>query len=84
LLSQLLLNQRSKIYGGSYKITVAFRCILGVLELLKYVPSVIGRYDARPGLSVSRTVELILLAAFAWQAAVFPRVTEKAEDEDTE
>lgn len=48
------------------------------------MPSVIGRYDARPGLSVSRTVELILLAAFAWQAAVFPRVTEKAEDEDTE
>ncbi|KAJ7280273.1 hypothetical protein C8J57DRAFT_1712255 [Mycena rebaudengoi] len=56
LLSQLLLNQRSKIYGGSYKITAALHCICGVLELLKYVPSVTGRYDARPGLSVSRTV----------------------------
>ncbi|KAJ7853266.1 hypothetical protein B0H13DRAFT_2284184 [Mycena leptocephala] len=47
LLSQLLLNQRSKTYGGSYKITAAFQCICGVLQLLKYVPSVIGRYDAR-------------------------------------
>ncbi|KAF8144766.1 hypothetical protein K438DRAFT_1992510 [Mycena galopus ATCC 62051] len=84
LLSQLLLNQRSKIYGGSYKITAAFRCICGVLELLKYVPSVIGRYDARPGLSVSRTVDLTILAAFAWQATVLPSVTETVEDEDTE
>ncbi|KAJ7910143.1 hypothetical protein B0H13DRAFT_2013124 [Mycena leptocephala] len=67
LLSQLLLNQRSKTYGGSYKITAAFQCICRVLHLLKYVPSVIGRYDAR---RVS--------------PAVFPRVIEKMEDEDTE
>jgi hypothetical protein len=55
-----------------------------MLHLLRYVPAVIGRYDARPGLSLSKTVDLILLGAFAWQAAVFARAIGKMENEDTE
>ncbi|KAJ6495434.1 hypothetical protein C8R45DRAFT_987322 [Mycena sanguinolenta] len=82
-LSQLLLNQRSKTFAGRYKITVAVDCIYAVLHLIRFIPSVIGRFDARPGLSVDDVVHDILLAALACQAIVFPTVAE-ATEEDSE
>jgi hypothetical protein len=84
VLSQLLLNQRSKTFAGSYKITVALRCIQALLNLAVFIPSVVGRYDARPGLSVLDVADWIMLSILAWQAVVFPKVTEKMEDEDNE
>jgi hypothetical protein len=51
---------------------------------MTYLPSVVGRYDARPGLSVANAVDLTLLAALTWQAAAFPKVMQKMEDEDSE
>ncbi|KAF7360598.1 hypothetical protein MVEN_00791200 [Mycena venus] len=83
-LSQILLNQRSKTYAGSYKISIALNCISGVLSLMTYLPYVVGRHDARPGLSVSSAVDLTLRVALTWQAVVFPKVTQKMEDEDSE
>ncbi|KAJ7792321.1 hypothetical protein B0H14DRAFT_2931666 [Mycena olivaceomarginata] len=83
-LSQLLLNQRSKTFAGRHKIGLALTCICAVLNLFTYLPAVVGRYDARPELSFSEAAEYIILAAMAWQAAVFPQVTQKMEDEDSE
>ncbi|KAF7360594.1 hypothetical protein MVEN_00790800 [Mycena venus] len=83
-LSQILLNQRSKTYAGGYKIHIALNCISGMLYLMTFLPSVVGRYDARPGFSVLSAMDLTLLAALTWQAAVFPKVTQKMEDEDSE
>jgi hypothetical protein len=84
VLSQLLLNQRSKTFAGSYKITVVVSCMNTVLNLALFIPSIVGRYDARPGLSVLNIADWIMLAILAWQAVVFPKVTEKMEDEDSE
>jgi hypothetical protein len=83
-LSQLLLNQRSKTFAGHHKIGLTLSCIRVVLNLFTYLPAVVGRYNARPKLTFSEAVEHIILAAMAWQAAVFPQVTQKMEDEDSE
>jgi hypothetical protein len=72
------------MYAGRHKIGLALTCICAVLNLFTYLPAVIGRYDARPELSFLEAVEYIILAAMAWQAAVFPQVTQKMEDEDSE
>ncbi|KAF7344398.1 hypothetical protein MSAN_01921000 [Mycena sanguinolenta] len=80
-LSQLLLNQRSKAFAGRYKITVVADCSYAVLHLIKFIPSVIGRFDARPGLSVNDIVHDVLLAALAWQAIVFPKVIQTTEED---
>ncbi|KAF7344392.1 hypothetical protein MSAN_01920400 [Mycena sanguinolenta] len=80
-LSQLLLNQRSKAFAGRYKITVVADCSYAVLHLIKFIPSVIGRFDARPGLSVDDIVHDVLLAALAWQAIVFPKVIQTTEED---
>ncbi|KAJ6554099.1 hypothetical protein B0H10DRAFT_1967944 [Mycena sp. CBHHK59/15] len=83
-LSQLLLNQRSKTFAGSYKIAVALRCILMTLGLIVYSPTVVGRFDARPGFSAPQAVSMIAFAATAWQAVTFPKAMQKIEDEDSE
>ncbi|KAF8205408.1 hypothetical protein K438DRAFT_1932226 [Mycena galopus ATCC 62051] len=83
-LSQFLLNQRSKTFAGRYKITVVVNCIYIMLHLITYLPSVIGRYDARPGLTVAEVIDYIIAAAIAWQAAVFPNATDKTEEEHTQ
>ncbi|KAJ6491584.1 hypothetical protein DFH09DRAFT_1377219 [Mycena vulgaris] len=83
-LSQLLLNQRSKMFAGSYKIAVVLRCVLMALALIVYSPSVVGRFDARPGFSAPQVVTMISLAAIVWQAVTLPKVVQKTEDEDSE
>ncbi|KAJ6558139.1 hypothetical protein B0H19DRAFT_1150066 [Mycena capillaripes] len=83
-LSQLLLNHRSKIFAGSYKAAVVLRSILLMLALVVYAPSVVGRFDARPGLSAPQVVDVIALGVTIWQAVTFPKAIQKMEDEDNE
>ncbi|KAJ7666901.1 hypothetical protein DFH06DRAFT_1185007 [Mycena polygramma] len=83
-LAQLLLNYRAKTFAGSYKAAIGLRAVIMVLALGMYVPTVVGRFDARPGLAVSQIVEMVALAVALWQAAVFPKVVQKVGDEDSE
>ncbi|KAJ7302358.1 hypothetical protein DFH08DRAFT_74267 [Mycena albidolilacea] len=83
-LSQLLLNHRSRTFAGSYKAAVLLRSILSMLHLALYWPALVGRYDARFGLSAPQVVEMIVLAVTIWQAAAFPKAIQKAEDEGSE
>ncbi|KAJ6588607.1 hypothetical protein B0H19DRAFT_212203 [Mycena capillaripes] len=82
--SQLLLNYRSRTFAGSYKFTVVLACISSMLLLTNFMPPVVGRYDARPGLRMWEAVRIVMLGVMAWQAVVFPKVTHKMEDEDSE
>ncbi|KAF7344378.1 hypothetical protein MSAN_01918800 [Mycena sanguinolenta] len=84
LLSQILLNQRSKTFAGRYKVAVVVGCIEAILRMVNFLPFVIGRFDVRPGLSVAQVIEYTLRATMAWQAVVFPSVTEKTEEEDSQ
>ncbi|KAF7328888.1 hypothetical protein MVEN_02518500 [Mycena venus] len=83
-LSQLLLNHRFKTFAGSYKAAVVLRSILLVLALMRYSPAVVGRFDARPGLSAPQVVGMIALSVTIWQAATFPKAIQKVEDDDNE
>ncbi|KAJ7619364.1 hypothetical protein FB45DRAFT_1007031 [Roridomyces roridus] len=80
--SQILLNHRSKTFSGAYKLTILIRCIHTVLESFRFLPFVVGRYDARPGLSLLGLVQWMVLGMFVWQAVVYPKVTLKIEQED--
>ncbi|KAJ7471928.1 hypothetical protein FB451DRAFT_311308 [Mycena latifolia] len=84
IVSQLLLNQRSKMFAGSYKIAAILRYISMMLVLTVFSPSIVGRYDARPGISVPDAVVMVVIAVRAWQAVTLPNVNQQAEDEDSE
>ncbi|KAJ6510568.1 hypothetical protein C8R45DRAFT_964526 [Mycena sanguinolenta] len=81
-LSQVLLNHRSRTFAGSFKAVVVLRIILVMLDLAVYWTTLIGRYDARPGLSVPQGVDMVLLAVMVWQAVILPKAVQNAEDED--
>ncbi|KAJ7619341.1 hypothetical protein FB45DRAFT_1095422 [Roridomyces roridus] len=83
-ITQILLNYRSKTFAGAYKLTVLIRCIQTVLESFKFLPFIVGRYDARPGLSILGLVQRVILGVVAWQAFVYPKVTPKMEQEDAD
>lgn len=83
-LSQLLLNQRTKRFAGSYKISVVLSSISEVLQMMQYLPSIVGRFDARPGFSVPGVVSVIVLAGTLWQVFAFPNAVQAVEDEDAE
>ncbi|KAJ7119607.1 hypothetical protein C8R44DRAFT_982298 [Mycena epipterygia] len=83
-LSQLLLNQRTKKFAGSYKIAVILRSIMVALQVLQYLPSVVGRFDARPGFSAPSVVSVIMLAVTLWQVITLPTAMQTTEDEDSE
>ncbi|KAJ7119545.1 hypothetical protein C8R44DRAFT_921775 [Mycena epipterygia] len=83
-LSQLLLNHRTKKFAGGYKIAVVLRSILVVLQMLQFLPAVVGRFDARPGLSAPDVVTVIMLTVTLWQVFAFPNAVQTVEDEDAE
>ncbi|KAF7293243.1 hypothetical protein HMN09_01202500 [Mycena chlorophos] len=82
--SQLLLNHRMKMFAGAYKLAVILRFVAEALRLATYSTSLVGRFDAKPGLSIPAVVDLLLLGMTIWQATRFPKVGQSAEDEDTE
>ncbi|KAJ7471932.1 hypothetical protein FB451DRAFT_1134760 [Mycena latifolia] len=82
--SQLLLNQRSKMFAGSYKIAAILRCISMMLALTVFSSSIVGRYDARPGISVLDVIMMVAPVTMAWQAATLPSAIQTTENEDNE
>ncbi|KAK7028330.1 hypothetical protein R3P38DRAFT_3394488 [Favolaschia claudopus] len=80
-MTQLLLNHRFKTFAGSYKAAVLLRTIMTVLLLTRYSPTLVGRFDARPGLSAPQVVEMVALVFTIWQALVFPKAVQKEEDD---
>ncbi|KAJ7074566.1 hypothetical protein C8F01DRAFT_29818 [Mycena amicta] len=84
IVSQIFLNHRSRTFAGSYKLTVILRFVAELLTLATYSTSLVGRFDAKPGLSIPAAVEGVLLAVTIWQAGSLPKVAQDAEDVDTE
>ncbi|KAJ7119542.1 hypothetical protein C8R44DRAFT_177044 [Mycena epipterygia] len=85
-LSQLLLNQRTTTFAGSYKIAVVFRSILVVPQMVQFLLAVIGRLDARPGfsaldaLSAPDVGSMIMFTVTLWQVFAFPNAVQTVED----
>ncbi|KAJ7587131.1 hypothetical protein C8J56DRAFT_1026641 [Mycena floridula] len=72
-ISQIVLNSRAKVFAGSYKTTVWLKALQQVNTLVFFVPEIVGRYDARGGLSVGYLCRVALAAVGVWQAVSLPR-----------
>lgn len=84
LVVQLLLNHRSRTFAGWYKSSVVVALMLQVITLANFVPAVLGRIDARPGLPAHQVVLLVFVVTTAWQALTLPSVPQTGGDEDEE
>ncbi|KAF7290584.1 hypothetical protein MIND_01298500 [Mycena indigotica] len=84
IVSQIYLNYRSKTFAGMYKLSVTLRFVAELLRLATYSTSLVGRFDAKPGLSIPAVVDLVLLGVTMWQASTLPKVLQNAQDEDAD
>ncbi|KAG6826501.1 hypothetical protein H0H92_015574 [Tricholoma furcatifolium] len=78
MIFQLLLNSQTGAFAGSYKAHAVCSFVLPLLNILEYIPGVIGPYGARPRLVAHEVIDLALAAVSAWQSFTLPRV-----DQDT-
>uniref|UniRef100_A0A0W0FRS2 Uncharacterized protein n=1 Tax=Moniliophthora roreri TaxID=221103 RepID=A0A0W0FRS2_MONRR len=80
-LCQMVLNERSGVFAGSYRLTIFVRVIEEALRLALLSERAIGRDDSRWGLTAEDAIRLVVLAGFGWQAI---RLSRHAVDEDGE
>ena len=58
--------------------------MLQAMFLANFVPAVLGRIDARFGLSVEAVMFSVLMVVNGWQALTLPSVPQTREDVDEE
>lgn len=81
---QLYLNSKSQFFAGRFKFSIFLMLIVEGGRLVEFTPSLIGRFDARPGLLAHDIVQPILLFMAAWQALTLPNVPQISDDEHVE
>lgn len=81
---QLYLNSKSQFFAGRFKFSIFLMLIVEGGRLVEFTPSLIGRFDSRPGLLAHDIVQPILLFMAAWQALTLPNVPQISDDEHVE
>jgi hypothetical protein len=79
---QILLNHRSRAFGGMYKTAIWLRAVEELLSLIAYVPGMLGHIPDRASLSSSGIFIILPSLVQAWQAWVLPVAKSKEEEED--
>ncbi|KAF5370516.1 hypothetical protein D9615_010329 [Tricholomella constricta] len=81
---QIILNGRSGLYAGRYRISAALIMACHVLKLADFVPALVGRFDTRDALYAQDVVEIGLMLVMTWQAFVLPSVPQIVEEDHIE
>ncbi|KAJ7723953.1 hypothetical protein DFH07DRAFT_783404 [Mycena maculata] len=79
---RVLLNHRSHAFGGGYRAEIIIACMGRFVDLLYFVPAVVGRMDARMGLTLKPLVDIGMHIPLLWQAIVLPPVEVGDDEED--
>ncbi|KAJ7685531.1 hypothetical protein DFH06DRAFT_1313824 [Mycena polygramma] len=80
--SQILLNHRSRLYGGGYRSEVIMFFLANVIGLLYFVPAVVGRMEMRQGLGPFLLIDMGVQLPLVWQAITLPPAEDKGDEDD--
>ncbi|KAF7338002.1 hypothetical protein MVEN_02024100 [Mycena venus] len=80
-LCQVLLNHRSRAYGGGYRAEVVMLLLGHIIGLLYFVPAVVGRMEMRQGLGPFTLINLGSHLPLVWQALTLSAVEAKEDEE---
>ena len=80
-LLQIRLNHLSRSYAGSYALA-AYLYLARQVCLALYFTPLVGKYEAREHFGFINLVDFLVIAALAWQAAIYPRVEQQVEEDD--
>ncbi|KAK0462886.1 uncharacterized protein EV420DRAFT_1521460 [Desarmillaria tabescens] len=84
MILQIMLNYRSKVFAGNYRISAYLNLLVALLGLIAYVPALVGRPESRTGLSFDYCIRSIVCMVEAFQAFILPNASQMEDDEDDE
>jgi len=84
IISQIILNHKSGYFAGTYKTQSLLTALTTVVQLLQYVPMIVGTYQTRLGVAVSSITSWGVALAMAYQALTLPAATTIGLDEEEE
>ncbi|KAJ6531299.1 hypothetical protein B0H19DRAFT_1273505 [Mycena capillaripes] len=79
--SQILLNHRSRTYGGGYRAEVVMFFLASVISLLYFVPTVVGRMEMRQGLGPLVLINMASQLPLVLQAFTLPPAEDREDDD---
>ncbi|KAF5364910.1 hypothetical protein D9758_008145 [Tetrapyrgos nigripes] len=82
LLSQLILNTKSERFAGNFKLAAFLIWLKETLQLLSFVPAVVGRVKTRPALLWPETLLWCVETVLVYQAVTLPAVGPVRLDDD--
>ncbi|WWC60638.1 uncharacterized protein I303_103212 [Kwoniella dejecticola CBS 10117] len=80
MIIQLAHNERSKTFAGHYALTTYFMFAFRWLELVYYLPFVVGKYDVHMGIAYITVIEIVIEGVMIRQAWSHPKIDQKAEE----
>ncbi|KIK58137.1 hypothetical protein GYMLUDRAFT_246183 [Collybiopsis luxurians FD-317 M1] len=83
-LFQIILNNSSGFFAGSYKIAAIFKMVAVMLDILQFVPFIVGLPETRGGMDASLVIYAGVIAIQGWQAVTLPRVLPHDDNDDQE
>ncbi|KAJ3932891.1 MAG: hypothetical protein NXY57DRAFT_72159 [Lentinula lateritia] len=83
-LFQLLLNNSSGFFAGTYRIAAIFKLVSVVLDILQLVPWIVGLPESRGGADAAFVIYAMFVVVKGWQASTLPKamIDDSDEDED--
>ncbi|KAG6907293.1 hypothetical protein DXG01_009486 [Tephrocybe rancida] len=81
IILQIILNWRSRTFGGKTRVSAVLTLFLYLLNLATFVPAILGRHDTRGALNVHDVIETGIALVMVWQALTLP-VPKDVSDED--
>ncbi|KAJ3809983.1 hypothetical protein F5876DRAFT_77201 [Lentinula aff. lateritia] len=81
---QLLLNNSSGFFAGTYRIAAIFKMVSVALDVLQFVPWIVGLPEPRGGADAAFVIYAVFVVVKGWQASTLPRamIDDSDEDED--
>ncbi|KAK0497989.1 hypothetical protein EDD18DRAFT_127704 [Armillaria luteobubalina] len=83
MILQIMLNHRSQVFAGNYRTSTYLNFLVILLNLMGYVPAIVGRPESRASLSLNDCIVLVVAMIEAVQAFTLPNARME-DDEDNE
>lgn len=78
---QLILNNSSGFFAGSYRIAAVLKFVVLALDTLHFISWIVGLPESRGGMDAAYVIYMALMIIEGWQAVTLPKAANDVDDE---
>ncbi|KAK0471373.1 hypothetical protein IW261DRAFT_1405834 [Armillaria novae-zelandiae] len=82
MILQIMLNHRSQVFAGNYRTSTYLNLLVHLLNLMGYVPAIVGRPESRASFSLNDCIVLTVDMIQAVQAFTLPNARMEDDEDD--